>query len=56
VVSVVVNTSGVTTVARATSKAVNHSLRVKINWGGVVILEQNVESVSKSRGGALSPA
>jgi hypothetical protein len=36
--------------------AINHNLRVKANWGWVVILEENVESVSERGCGTVGPA
>ena len=48
VVGIVVDSSWVTTVAITTSLAVNHNLRAEANWGWVQVLEETVESVSKS--------
>ncbi len=48
VVSVIVDASWVTTIARSTSKAVNHSLGVQINRSGIVVFQKDIESISKS--------
>jgi len=56
VVSVLVDTGGVATIARAASLEVNDDLGVDSNRGGGLEVVQDVESVSDGRGGALSPA
>ena len=48
IVGIVVDTRWVAAVAITTSLAVNHNLRAKANWGRVEVLEENVESISKS--------
>jgi hypothetical protein len=55
-VSVLVNLSGVATIAATSSLAIDDSLGVKTDWGGVLQLIQDVESVSDGAGSALSPA
>jgi len=54
--SVKVDFSGVTTVARATSVAVDDSLGVEADGGGEGKVGVDVESISEGGGGALSPA
>jgi hypothetical protein len=51
-----VDTSGVSTFARSTSTAVDDNLSAEANGRGVVVLEEDVESISKCRGRSLSPA
>jgi hypothetical protein len=51
-----VDTAWVSTLAAATSTAVDNNLSVESNWGWVLVLKQDVKSVSKRRGGTLSPA
>jgi len=47
-VSIFIDSTWVTTFARSTSSAVNYNLSIKSNWSWVVVLEHNVESISKS--------
>ena len=56
VVGILVDEGGVSTIARATSLAVDNSLGVETDGGGTEATVQDVESVSDGRGGALSPA
>ena len=46
----------ISTIAVTTSLTVDNNLSIESNWGWVLVLEENVESISKSRGGSLSPA
>ena len=55
-VGIVVDSSWVSTLAVTSSFAVDHDLSVKINWEGIKSLEMNIKSISKGRGGSLSPA
>ncbi len=56
VISVIVDTSWISTVASAASLARDHHLRVQVNRSRVQILEEDVESVSEGRSRSLSPA
>jgi len=51
-----IDTTGVATFAGATSFTVDDSLSVEANRRGVKILEEDVESISESRGRTLGPA
>jgi lysophospholipid acyltransferase (LPLAT)-like uncharacterized protein len=55
-VSVLVDSGGVATIAGATSLAVNNGLSVEADRGCVKAAIQDVESIGDSGGGALSPA
>jgi hypothetical protein len=56
VVGILVNSSGISTIARASSLAIDDNLGVKTNWGCSLKIVQDVEAVSNSRGGSLGPA
>jgi hypothetical protein len=51
-----INTSRIATFARATGSAVDDDLGVEADRRGVVILEEDVESISESGSRALGPA
>ena len=51
-----VDTTWVSTLARATSTAVDNDLSIETNWSWVLVSEHDVESISKGGGGTLSPA
>ena len=55
-VGILVDLSGVATIARAASLAVNNGLSIESNRGGGEVLVEDVESISDGRGGALGPA
>jgi len=55
-VGVLVDLTGVTTVAGAASLAVDNNLGVETNGGVSLEIVEDVESVGDSGGGALSPA
>jgi hypothetical protein len=54
--SVLVHFTGVTSIAGATFLAVNNNLGVKTNGGVALKIVEDVESISDSGGGTLSPA
>jgi len=53
---VLVNESGVTTIAATAGIAVDNGLGVQTNGSGVLQVVQDVESVSEGTGGTLGPA
>ena len=55
-VSVLINSTGIATVAGATSLAVNNNLSVEGDRGGTFQAVEDVKSVSDGRCGTLSPA
>jgi hypothetical protein len=56
VVSILIDCSGVASVARASFLAVYNNLSIKSDWGRDFEVSEDVESVSDGRSGALSPA
>jgi hypothetical protein len=55
-VSILVDCSGVASVARASFLAVDNNLSIKSDWGRDFKVSEDVESVSDGRSGTLSPA
>jgi hypothetical protein len=55
-VSELIDTTGVATLARSTSLTVDNDLSVEANRRGVVVLEEDVESIGKGGSRSLSPA
>jgi len=56
IVGKLVNLSGITAIARASSLAVDDDLSVKANWGWCLEVIQDVEAVSYGRSCSLGPA